>query len=41
MEEKAFLADMEELFECDSGSLSLGQSLVDTAKWGFIREVCT
>ena len=33
MNEKTFLNDMEELFECDPGSLSLDLNLADTGKW--------
>jgi len=33
MDEKKFLAHMEELLECDPGSLSLDQTLDDTGHW--------
>lgn len=39
MDEKAFLADMEELLECDTGSLRLDQALVDTGKWDSLNFV--
>ena len=39
MDEQAFLAHIEELLECDPGSLSLEQSLVDTAKWDSLNFV--
>jgi acyl carrier protein len=39
MDEKAFLANMEELLECDPGSLKLEQRLVDTGKWDSLNFV--
>ena len=33
MNEQLFLANMEELFESDPGSVSLDQMLADTGKW--------
>jgi acyl carrier protein len=39
MDEKAFLANLEELLECDPGSLSLEQSLASTAKWDSLNFV--
>jgi hypothetical protein len=33
MDEEQFLAHMEELFECDPGSLRLDQTLADTGHW--------
>jgi len=39
MDEKTFLANMEELLECIPGSLSLEQSLVDTGKWDSLNFV--
>ena len=34
-----FLTNMEELLECDPGSLSLEQSLADTGKWDSLNFV--
>jgi len=33
MDERQFLANMEELLECDAGTLSLDQTLEDTGHW--------
>jgi acyl carrier protein len=39
MNEKEFLANLEELFESDPGSLSLEQILADTGKWDSLNFV--
>lgn len=39
MDGKTFLADLEELFECDPGSLSFEQNLADTSKWDSLNFV--
>ncbi len=39
MDDKTFLADMEELLELDPGSLRLEQNLVDTGKWDSLNFV--
>ena len=39
MNDKAFLADMEELLAVDAGSLSLEQTLLSTGKWDSVSFV--
>lgn len=39
MNETTFLANMEELFETDPGSLRLDQNLADTGKWDSLNFV--
>ncbi len=39
MDEKKFLANLEELLECDPGSLNLDQKLADTEKWDSLNFV--
>ena len=39
MDEKAFLANMEELLEVEPGTLSLRQNLNDTGKWDSLNFV--
>lgn len=39
MDEKKFLNDLEELLDCDRGSLSLEQTLMDTGKWDSLNFV--
>jgi acyl carrier protein len=39
MDPKPFLTNMEELLECDPGSLSLDQTLASTGKWDSLNFV--
>jgi acyl carrier protein len=39
MDDKKFLTDVEDLLECDPGSLSLEQSLADSGKWDSLNFV--